>query len=308
MRQVKQLIRQVAPAQLPIVIEGETGTGKELVAQALHELSGRTGAFVPVNVSAYPDALLDGALFGHARGAFTGAHRDAHGLLEEARNGTLFLDEIGTLSPASQAKLLRAIETRTWRRLGEAVERKGSFRVVAATNEPLTELVRAGRFRADLAFRLRGLLVSLPPLRTRGADIVRLAAHFAGEQSISNGAVQGTSRDVIQVLRSYAWPGNVRELRSVMEASVQLSDAGGVSSDTLLRFLPGGARSLAPLVERAAVVDALTRTGGDPLRAAELLGVSRATIYRKVRLHGARMASLRAESVPARPLSDNATG
>lgn len=294
MRQLKRLIRQLSPLDLPVMVEGETGTGKELVAQALHMLSGRTGPIISVSASEYPEGLLEAALFGHARGAFTGAQRDEPGLLSAARDGTLFLDEIATMEMRTQAKLLRVIETKTWRRLGETTERRGAFRVVAATNVPLADLVARGVFRADLAYRLRGVRVAIPPLRARGRDVCLLAHHFASRIRRPDGRAVTLGADALGLLQSRRWGGNVRELRATVEAAAHLGQDGCIGALDVACILATTSAGRPQWTTRTeAVSDALARHAGDADAAAKTLGVSRATLYRRAQAEGIRVSSFR---------------
>ncbi|MEZ4422752.1 MAG: sigma-54 dependent transcriptional regulator [Gemmatimonadota bacterium] len=297
-RALLEMIGKVARSPLPVLITGETGTGKELVARAVHAASGRA-AMVAVNCATLPENLLESELFGHERGAFTGADRAKTGLFEEADGGTLYLDEIGELPPALQPKLLRALEDGEIRRVGATRSRHVDVRLVAATNRDLDEEVSAGRFREDLYWRLNGLTLHVVPLRERPADITALVEHFLARFPASSGAARRFSIPAMGVLTGYAWPGNVRELRSVVERAATLSEADEIGPDalpdrvrdgSLLRatIYEAGARHL-PLaeVERAYTLEILRITGGNKSRAAEILGLDRKTLYRKLQEYGA---------------------
>jgi sigma-54 specific flagellar transcriptional regulator A len=218
MRDMKRLVATMAPAQAPVLITGPSGAGKELVAQALHDLSGRSGAFVAVNCAAIPAELLEGELFGAERGAYTGADRARAGLLEQAQGGTLFLDEIGDMPPALQAKLLRVLETRTLRRLGGATPIQLNFRLVAATHRDLSSMVDSGDFRQDLFYRLSVFPVAVPPLAARIADLPAIIERLLDEQAALDPAAPLPEFDAtaMRALAMHGWPGNVRELKTVI--------------------------------------------------------------------------------------------
>jgi sigma-54-specific transcriptional regulator len=282
MRRLRTLIARVASSTIPILIEGETGAGKELVARALHQLSGRGGAMVAFNVCAIADTMFEDALFGHVRGAYTGAVQSSPGYLAEANGGTLFLDEIGGLPQASQAKLLRAIETKQFRPVGGMTDRRSDFRVVAASNEPVDQLVHAQRFRRDLAQRLGGVRIEVPPLRGRADDIPLLIQHFsvgAGDHERSR-----FTEGAIRHLREYDWPGNVRELRYVVEASLTLAIGSLITRadvEVLTRRTVREAWTEMGRTQRdTELLSLLDRSSWDVAEAARHLGVHRATIYR----------------------------
>ena len=291
MRELFALVRRAAPSHLPILITGESGTGKELVARAVHHLSGR-GTFVAVNCAAFPENLLESELFGHERGAFTGADREKPGLFETADGGTLFLDEIGELPSALQPKLLRALEQGEIRRVGATTERAVDVRVVAATNRSLDDEVAAGRFRDDLLWRLNVLPVHVPALRERPADIPLLAEHFLRARPIES--------DAMALLTAYPWPGNVRELRNAIERATTLGAADAVRAEDLPPRIHAAGRSAAviadasrrqiPLrdLEREYILEVLRHVGGNKSRAAEILGLDRKTLYRKLEEYGAK--------------------
>jgi DNA-binding NtrC family response regulator len=272
----------VGPTGLPVLIQGPTGAGKEVVATALHALSRRTGSHVAFNVCAIGDTVFEDALFGHVRGAFTGAVSDSTGLLREADRGTVFLDEVSGLPLSSQAKLLRAIETRRFRPVGARYDVTSDFRVVAATNERLGDLVAAGRFREDLAHRLGAVVVEVPSLRERAEDIEVLAIHFLA--TIRSGL--RLDADALTVLEGYSWPGNVRELKQVLEWAAIWSGASvtqhAVATALATRF--GSAMQATDIQhEQQGLRDALDRHGWDTRAAASELGIHRATVYRLMR-------------------------
>jgi DNA-binding NtrC family response regulator len=288
MRQLKALIARVASSTLPVLIQGETGSGKELVARALHERSGRQGPMVALNICALADTMFEASLFGHVRGAFTGAMGDAAGYLTEAHRGTLFLDEVAGLSAANQMKLLRAVETKEFRPIGGRADHRSDFRLIAASNEEMSRLVASGRFRRDLAHRLSGLRLTVPPLRDRLEDVPLLVAHFA------LGALTGRpgvaiADGAVRVLQLHSWPGNVRELRHTIEAAIALS-GGAVTVDdvtALLRPEPqSGVSSERRYRDDRELLAHLDRCAWDVSEAASALGVHRATIYRRLRRLG----------------------
>jgi two-component system response regulator HydG len=296
-REVYDLTLQVAESDANILVMGESGTGKELIAAALHRNSPRRNKpFVSLNCAALSDTLLESQLFGHVRGAFTGAVMNQKGLLEEADGGTLFLDEIGDVSPAVQAKLLRVTQEKDFIVLGSTRARKVDVRFVAATNKDLMNEVKEGRFREDLYYRLNVISVSLPPLRKRREDIEPLANHFlkASTRRMKK-EVRGIEADALQALMQYDWPGNVRELENVMERAVILARNGMIT----LGLLPLGARretfpaetNVAPmvsldLIEQQHITSILNATGFNKSRAAETLGISRKTLDRKIAEYG----------------------
>lgn len=301
MRQALELAERVAASDVSVLVMGESGTGKELVARELHRLSGRhQQPLVALNCAAVSENLAESELFGHEKGAFTGAAIRKIGLIELADEGTLFLDEIGDMEPSLQAKLLRALESRTFRRVGGVKEIPTNFRLVSATNQPLQDLVETGTFRADLYYRINAVVLELPPLRERKRDIMLLARHFLDEFRPGEVGRWSVSAEAQALLESYAWPGNVRELRNVMERAALLcrgntirpGDLGSSLADSaVLGASPapreGGlpALDLATL-ERMAVEEALVRTGWHQGQAAELLGISDRTLHRKVRSFG----------------------
>jgi DNA-binding NtrC family response regulator len=295
MNRVFQMIRQVAPTVASVLVTGETGTGKELVARAIHALSSRSSqSFVPVSCSALPEALLESELFGHVKGSFTGAVCTQRGLIENATGGTVFLDEIETLTPAMQAKLLRTVEERTIQRIGARHDIPVDFRLVAASNANLDELVDDGAFRSDLFYRLKVFPIHIPPLRERQDDIPALAELFVARFAERSGARPPTiSARTIDRLLAYSWPGNVRELRNTMERAVIVSQ-GKEELEVNLREAGeqdrgAGLANLAmdhwPLqrVEGEYIRKVLAATNGNRNVAARILGIDRRTLYRKMR-------------------------
>ncbi len=296
MLQVFKTAARVASTDATVLIEGESGTGKELVARAIHASSPRAaGPFVAVDCGAIAEGVLESELFGHARGAFTGAQTSRRGLFEEANKGTLFLDEIGDVGPNLQARLLRALQEGTIRRVGTNEPVAVDVRVVAATNKDLEQAVKDGAFRADLYYRLNVVSICIPPLRERREDILLLAEHFAQKHGRAEGAT--LSPAARELLVSYEWPGNVRELENVVARALALNPSGVILAEDLpdaIRrvnhsvsppLLPGGTGSgaerptLAEL-ERRYAAQILQETGGNKTRAAEILGIDRKTLYR----------------------------
>ncbi len=283
MHKVLSLVERVAPSHVPVMVTGESGTGKELVARALHRLSERAeGPFVIENVSAIPETLLESELFGHERGAFTGADRARIGLFEAAAGGTLFLDEIGEMSPALQAKLLRAVQEGEIRPVGSSRSRKVDVRLVTATHRDLPSLVSQGAFREDLFYRLAVVTVELPPLRERREDIPALVAHFL-ERHDPDGDAEIDAR-ALSLLSAFAWPGNVRQLENEIQRALVLS-RGRIQPEHLSQAVRGDAvdeavdeldlKGQVRVLERRLIGDALTRCQGNQTKAAKLLGVSR---------------------------------
>jgi DNA-binding NtrC family response regulator len=294
MERVRTLIGKVAPTQSTVLILGETGTGKELVARAVHDQSPRAAEpFVAINCGALPETLIESELFGHRKGAFTGADEHRVGLFEVANGGTIFLDEIGELPKAMQAKLLRVLESREIRRVGENRAMTVDVRVVCATHRDLPEMVAAGDFREDLMYRINTFEIFLPPLRDRLDDIPDLADHllgrFRGKAIPSSRQIAG---DAIEALKSHVWPGNVRELANVLEHATILCDDGPITAAHLpahfnRRQLTGAAANRpGPIslrdLEMQAIYQALERHGGNKPKAAEELGISLKTLYNKL--------------------------
>jgi DNA-binding NtrC family response regulator len=294
MQEVLDRIRQVADSKASVLIEGESGTGKELVARAIHGLSPRkSGPFVAVHCAALSPQLLESELFGHEKGAFTGAIERRAGRFEQAQGGTLFLDEIGEIDASTQVKLLRVLGERTLERVGGNQEISVDVRLVAATNRNLESMVKAGKFREDLFFRIRVVEIHLPPLRERREDIPVLADYFLREFTSEN-AKSGIefSREVMEEMQKYPWPGNIRELRTAVEHGVvmvkgkriELADLpAGLSKSGKGRGVESG-KLEGNLVEmeKAAIQKALTQTGSNITLAAKQLGISRRTLHRKL--------------------------
>ena len=292
-QRVVRLVQQVAPTDVTVLIEGETGTGKELVARAIHhESARRKGPFVAVNCAGLSEELAASQLFGHRRGAFTGAVADATGMFEAARSGTLFLDEIGDLPLRIQTTLLRVLEERAVMRIGETQPRPVDVRIVVAANRDLATEVEAGRFRADLLYRIRVGRIHLAPLRERRVDLPLLVRHILSEQRAITGRHVGAVNDeAMQALLAYEWPGNVRELKNTLGyavihcagTAIELED---LPPEVLERAPPVIPPADLPGDERERIVAALARAGGERKAAAALLGVSRATLYRRMAHYG----------------------
>jgi DNA-binding NtrC family response regulator len=292
MLEVYKLIAMVAPARTTVLIIGESGSGKELVARAIHKSGPRAQKpFLDVNCAALPEPLLESELFGHVRGAFTGAVADKRGLFEEASQGTLFLDEIGDMSPPLQSKLLRVLQEQEVRRVGASTGSKVDVRVIAATNQPLRALVEAGRFREDLYYRLNVVTIEVPPLRDRAGDLPLLVEHFLGKHArATDRAVPTLAPETMEILRRYPFPGNVRELEHALERAVTLA---GKRQMILPDDLPATVRDYTPArlpsleeVERAHIERVLRETRGNRKAAAEILGIDRGTLLRKIKQYG----------------------
>ena len=297
MLQMFDIIRQVAPTRASVLITGETGTGKELVAHAVHNLSPRKGGpFIAVHAAALPTTLLESELFGHEKGAFTGAVERRAGRFEMADGGTIFLDEVGELEPAMQVKLLRVLEERKFERVGGNKTIEVDVRLVAATNRDLKKMVAEGKFRDDLFYRLSVVTVGLPPLRERRDDVPLLVATFNRQYSEENNVpVREITQEAINLLMAYDWPGNVRELRNALEQMVVLARGDRLT----VRDIPAPIRTGADLTkisvvrpgvtmtveeaERQLIVQALKETNGNRTKAADKIGMSRRTLHRKLK-------------------------
>lgn len=326
MRELFTMIEKVKDSNVPVLITGESGTGKELVARAIHQHSPRRSKpFVAQNCSAFSESLLESELFGHVRGAFTGAVRDKQGLFEAAHQGTFFLDELGEMSPALQVKLLRVLQDGTFTPVGATSPKKVNVRIVAATHRNLREMIAKGAFREDLFYRLNVINLALPPLRERGDDIALLAQHFLVSKAARDGVPpKRLSNEALRALVSYRWPGNIRELENEIERALILSSGGAeISRDDLSPIVRGGETALtagdvaaAAVVERGALPDespnegplasslkgslkeaiieleqrmiqqALERSAGNKSEAARELGISRSNLIAKVKEYG----------------------
>jgi DNA-binding NtrC family response regulator len=312
MQGLDRIVRAVAPKEVGVALIGESGTGKEVIARRIHELSPRrTGPFMPINCAAIPEALFESELFGHERGAFTGASERARGKLEASAGGTLFLDEIGEMPLNAQAKLLRFLENRRFMRVGGSTKISVDTRLVCATLRPLEQDVRAGRFRADLYYRIQGVTLNVPPLRERQADLGPLVSQFVAELSAKHGVKPPrVGRNAMAALRTHEWPGNVRELRNVIELICLLRPGKSVQTSDLPPLIAQGAskqgrtanggdseviqvrldQPLDEIVQRV-LEAALNAEGGNRSRAARRLGISLRTVQRYLSHGNARRSS-----------------
>jgi two-component system response regulator HydG len=294
MRDVIRRLRLAAQSEVTTLLTGESGTGKELGARALHTLSARkSGPFLAVNCGALPETLLESELFGHVKGAFTGAHQNKAGLFEAASGGTLFMDEIGDVTPALQLKVLRALQEREIRRVGDAKTAKVDVRIVAATNKDLRKLVAEGAVRQDFFYRIRVFEIVLPPLRDRKDDLLALASHFLEEMAASRAQpVRSLSHEALRLLMDYDWPGNIRELRNALEHALVVVEGDVIQPQDLPVELRSPGRRSADSAdgggaeERSRILDALQRTGGSRVEAARQLGISRVTLWKKLKRLG----------------------
>lgn len=290
MKEVYHLIDKSAANPVTVLVSGESGTGKELVARAIHYHSSRAKApFVPVNCGAIPETLLESELFGYMKGAFTGAQETRAGFFITADGGTLFLDEIGETSLNMQVKLLRVMEDQQVMMVGSQQARKVDVRLIAATNKNLRDLVKQGRFREDLYYRLNVINITMPPLRERGDDVILLANHFLQKLSRDMGREAPAFADeVIQIFRQYEWPGNVRELENMIQRLVIMCDRPKITQADLPSFMKGsisiskGFERTLEQVEQEYILDVLNYTGGNKTRAATILGIDRKTLRRKI--------------------------
>jgi len=294
MRRVLDVISQVAPASTTILIQGESGSGKELVARSIHRQSNRSqGPFVAINCAAIPATLIESELFGHERGAFTGAFSRREGRFKLADGGTLFLDEIADLDPFMQAKLLRVLQEGEYQRLGGSQTLKVDVRVLASTNKPLLEQVKAGAFREDLFYRLNVIAIQMPPLRERMEDVALLAQHFLAKFADKNRKdIRTISRDAMELLMMHDWPGNVRELENTLEHAVVLSRGDTIRAEDLPDLVARDTTAKqymtiqlgTPLedIEQQVIQQTLRFTKGNKRLAAQLLGIATRTVYRKV--------------------------
>ena len=302
MQEVMRVIEMAAPSSASVLITGETGSGKEIVARTIHKLSPRAAApFVAINCSAIPETLMESEIFGHERGAFTGAAERRIGCFELADGGTLLLDEIGEMPAPTQAKLLRVLEDRKVRRLGSKTETPVDVRVLAATNKDPEQAVSGGQLRQDLYFRLNVFHIHLPPLRDHKEDIPLLAEHILRDINVKHGkSVRGIGAEVLDIFMSHTWPGNIRELRNVLERAAIMSERDLISRSSLpgefgkmpskgpsdlsgIKFPVG---TTVDAMERELILQTLQATGNNKTRAAELLGVSLKTLHNKLKEYG----------------------
>jgi two-component system, NtrC family, nitrogen regulation response regulator NtrX len=311
MEQLRDHVAMAAPSNGRVLISGENGTGKELVARQIHALSHRhNGPFVEVNCAAIPEELIESELFGHARGAFTGAVADRRGKFEIASGGTLFLDEVADMSIKTQAKVLRALQEQVVEPVGGQQSVKVDVRVIAATNKDLASEIRQSRFREDLYFRLNVIPIFVPPLRERGDDVIRLAQHFVAEFSREYGRrPKNLSAAAMDILRAYRWPGNVRELRNTMErlmimvpgeiiepADLAFLDVGGMPAGVITDEKVGPLFEARDAWERNYIVTALAAFDGNISRTADALGLERSNLYKKMRALGVAPSREREEA------------
>jgi two-component system NtrC family response regulator len=300
MLRVLELIGRVAPTDASVLIMGESGTGKELIAEAIHANSRRrTHPFVKVNLGGISSTLFESEMFGHVRGAFTDARQDRKGRFEVADGGSIFLDEIGEVDQASQVKLLRVLQDRTFEVLGSSRARTADVRIISATNRPLHELVGRGEFREDLLYRLNLITIQVPPLRERRADVPRLAAHFLGMAAeIYQRDVTAIAPRAMEWLRTQNWPGNIRQLRQTIERAVVMSDGSELTLDHFVAVrdlesrerrdasLPDAGTMTLDEIERGMIVKCLRHFDGNLSRVAEALGLSRPALYRRLEKYG----------------------
>jgi len=297
MAQVFELVENAAYSDAPVIIYGESGTGKELVSRAIHEIGERkNGPFIKVNCASLTDSLLESELFGHVRGAYTGAVRDRVGRFEKASGGDIFLDEIGDLPITTQVKLLRVLEDKVVERVGASTPIPVDVRIISATNRNLPHLVQEKRFREDFYFRINVIPIHLPPLRERTEDIPLLAETFFRTIRLKSGKdVAGIGDAAMQALMAYQWPGNVRELKSAFEYALVACHNSLIRPAHLPPAVTGGRLGAAPTsrpvlnlkeIEKQELIEALEKTGGNQSRAAKLLGVTRVTVYNRMKRHG----------------------
>jgi DNA-binding NtrC family response regulator len=295
MASLLKMAYEVAASSASVLITGSSGTGKELLARAIHGLSPRASKpFVAVDCNAIPETLLESELFGHRRGAFTGATSDKRGLVEEASEGTLFLDEIGNISQVVQAKLLRFLQERRFRRVGDTEERVVNVRLISASNRDLREAVEQGDFREDLFYRLSVIPLRIPDLKDRREDIAPLAYHFVRKFN-SGYKIEGIRKDALELLLEYPWPGNVRQIENVVERAVILRKAGLIQPRDLpeeitTRTAMPAAKSLEE-TERDYILQLLRECNGNQTQVSRILGINRRTLYRKLRKYSSEVGS-----------------
>jgi two-component system, NtrC family, response regulator HydG len=297
MQQVFELTQKAAQSEAPVIIYGESGTGKELVAHAIHALGRRSeGPFIACNCAALNEALLESELFGHVKGAFTGAYTHRLGRFEAAHRGDIFLDEVGDIPPGIQVKLLRVLETKHFERVGDLKPISADVRIITATHHHLEDLAQEGKFREDLFFRINVIPIHLPPLRERTEDIPLLVEHFLQRLRRRSGKpIGGLSREAMQILLEFPWPGNVRELQGALEYAFVVAESGLIAPEHLSPKLssqaaslktPREAESRPDSAEKTALINALRQAGGNQSQAAALLGVTRVTVWHRMKKHG----------------------
>lgn len=304
MKGVFDVIHKAAQSESPVIIYGESGTGKELAARAIHLCGPRRDLpYVQFNCAALNESLLESELFGHAKGAFTGAIRHRIGRFEAANGGDIFLDEIGDVPLSTQVKLLRTLETKTFERVGENRPIETDVRVITATNQDLEAMIRQGRFREDFFYRINVIPIHLPPLRERLEDVPVLVNYFtAGLRRKTGKNIPGLSNDCLALFMAYEWPGNVRELKGVLEYAFVIAESGSITPQHLPPKMLAGRGATPPaapapqsrqqsagLSEREALMEALKRTGGNQTKAAKLLGVNRVTVYNRMKKYGVEL-------------------
>jgi DNA-binding NtrC family response regulator len=301
-RRVRDLIQRIAPTGLSILLQGPTGSGKELAARAIHIASKRSGDLVALNIRAIADTMFEDALFGHVKGAFTGAVGESAGYLAEANGGTLFLDEISGLEMSAQAKLLRAIEIGVFRPVGAKMDRRSEFRVICASNDVLEQEARRGRFRMDLLQRMSGAVIPMPPLTARPDDIPLLAQHFLSNTKRAQ-AIPRVTDGALRLLQEHSWPGNIRELQQVLERAAAFATTPYLGSHDIEDALRSGYYSSAPTadsLERQRLLTVLEESRWDTKSAADTLEMHRGTLYRHIKRLGIMM--------PTRPLGEGVDG
>ena len=292
MQKINDLARQVAATTATVLIEGESGTGKELVTNIIHYNSPVAhGPLIKVNCSAFAEGVLESELFGHEKGAFTGAVVTKKGRFELANNGTLFLDEVGEMPPSLQVKLLRFLQEQTFERVGGSKTIKVAVRIISATNRNLTQMIKEGTFREDLYYRLRVVKIEMPPLRERKEDIPELVDAFLKKFADRHGKpIRRVSGEVMELMMLYQWPGNIRELMNCIESSVVMARGDTITIDCIPEYLTysagdaaiSGKEGLLQEMERQTITEVLGKTGGDKVRAAKILGIGLRTLYRKI--------------------------
>uniref|UniRef100_A0A7C4EQP1 Sigma-54-dependent Fis family transcriptional regulator n=1 Tax=Thermodesulfovibrio aggregans TaxID=86166 RepID=A0A7C4EQP1_9BACT len=282
---VYRMIKEAAKTDTTLILYGETGTGKSAIAKAIHIMSGRKGSFIEINCASIPETLIESELFGYEKGAFSGAFKQKPGKIELANNGTLFLDEIGELSMAVQAKLLKVLQDKSFERVGGVETIKTNVRFITATNRDLREMVKEGRFRQDLYFRINVFPLHIPPLRERRAHIQKIAEYLADRICFKLGKkTMRLSNSSMQILKTYSFPGNIRELENMLERAIILSKKDEI--DIKIEGYVNSEKGELKAVEKKTIIDALRKTGGNKKKASEILGISLRTLYYKIKEYG----------------------